>query len=116
MCRKKLIIFHQFFRFDFGLSGAITDNSWIGEYTNSYAIPIGGPYCHGCWLAGEHHHFELPEGAVEQEIKEHGNVFGCGLVLDPEDKLAIFFTLNGQLLGKWMLEISIIKKYTFSIN
>jgi hypothetical protein len=42
----------------------------------------------------------LPEGANRPEKKQYGNVFGCGLVLDPDNKLAIFFTLNGQLLGK----------------
>jgi hypothetical protein len=47
----------------------------------------------------------LSEGAVEQEMKQFGNVYGCGLVLDPKDKLWIFFTLNGQLLGELMLAI-----------
>jgi hypothetical protein len=38
-------------------------------------------------------------------MKENGNAFGCGLVLNPEDNLAIFFALNGQLLGELVLEI-----------
>jgi hypothetical protein len=60
-------------------------------------------------LDGVMHYFELPEGAILQN--PHGwewehrhsigiNVFGCGLVLDPEDKLAIFFTMNGMLMGE----------------
>jgi hypothetical protein len=94
-----LIIFKQFFRASLGLSnGAIPDESWIGRYPNSYALPID--YCYRCWLDGARHFFELPEGANRPEKKQYGNVFGCGLVLDPDNKLAIFFTLNGQLLGK----------------
>jgi hypothetical protein len=47
----------------------------------------------------------LPEGAIKPEKKEYGmDVFGCGLVLDPEDKLAIFFTRNGNLRGKSVIE------------
>jgi hypothetical protein len=55
-----------------------------------------------CWIAGEEHRFELPEGADRPRQKKDGtdDVYGCGLVLDPENKLAIFFTLNGQLLGE----------------
>jgi hypothetical protein len=52
----------------------------------------------------------LPEGAVEPEINENGNVIGCGLVLEPDNKLAIFFTLNGQIWGELVLEILRIKK------
>jgi hypothetical protein len=110
-----LIIFNQFFRSDVGLSGAIAD-LWIGGYSNSYGISIVDHHYYGGWLAGELHRFELPEGAIQPEMKENGNIFGCGLVLDPDNNLAIFFTLNGQLLGEFMLEILIIKKYTFSIN
>jgi hypothetical protein len=76
----------------------------IGQDSNSYAsaIPIGH---HGCLLAGERHRFELPEGAIiRPKMKEDGNVYGCGLVLDPDNNLAIFFTLNGQLLCKLELK------------
>jgi hypothetical protein len=59
------------------------------------------------------HLFELPEGTVEPEMKEYGNVFGCGLVLDPDNKLTIFYTLNGKLLGELMLEILRIKKSAY---
>jgi hypothetical protein len=82
-------------------------NSSIGGYSNSYAIHIVGHHhgYYGYYIAGTPHLFELPEGAVEQEMKENGNVFGCGLIVDPDNKLVIFFTLNGQLLGKLMLQI-----------
>jgi hypothetical protein len=87
-----------------GLSGGVIpvrDNSWIGRFSNSYAIPNG--YFYGCWLAGEVHQFELPEGSICLKRNRDINVFGCGLVLDSEDKLAIFFTFNGQLLGELVL-------------
>jgi hypothetical protein len=94
--------FTQIFRSYVGLSdGAIPD--WIGRNPNSFAIDIGLHHCYGCWLAGEPHVFELPEGAIQPEMKENGNVYGCGLVLDPDNNLAIFFTLNGKLLGKLIL-------------
>jgi hypothetical protein len=107
MLTKNSIIFKQFFRCYVGLSGAIPDNSLIGGYSNSYAMPIIGHHhhCYGCLLAGERHRFELPEGAIQPEMKQFGNVFGCGLVLDPDNNLAIFFTLNGKLLGELMLEV-----------
>jgi hypothetical protein len=63
------------------------------------------------WIAGEQHRFELPEGADRPRPKNDGtDVYGCGLVLDPEDKVAIFFTLNGQLLGELMLLVLRINK------
>jgi hypothetical protein len=77
----------------------------IGQDSNSYGIPIVGHHCYGCWLAGEVHRFELPEGAVKPEMEENGNVVGCGLVLDPDNEMAIFFSLNGKLLGELMLKI-----------
>jgi hypothetical protein len=76
-----------------------------------------------CWLAGEPHQFELPEGVVQPKWKSNGsNVFGCGLLLDPEDKVAIFFTLNGQLMGESVLDVLKINKnkshvyFLYSVN
>jgi hypothetical protein len=106
---KKLDYFSQFIRWTVGLSvGAIPDNLWIGGlYPNSYAIPNDNE----CWLAGEIQQFELPEGTIRPRRNLYINVMGCGLVLDPEDKLWIFFTLNGQLLGKfWLLPVNRINK------
>jgi hypothetical protein len=31
-----------------------------------------------------------------------GNVFGGGILIDPDNKVAIFFTLNGILLGEYI--------------
>jgi hypothetical protein len=41
------------------------------------------------------------------EWKGRGDVVGCGLVFNPGvyDGLAIFFTLNGTLLGQFMVEV-----------
>jgi hypothetical protein len=101
--------FLSIFRCNLGLSRAsvVSDKSYafIGEYSNSYAILIAGNTCYRSSLAGASLYFELPEGAVQPIWKRNGNVFGCGLVLDPDNKLEIFFTLNGKLLGKLMLEI-----------
>jgi hypothetical protein len=107
MCKykKKDYFSSQFLiRLRVGLSdGEIPDNLSIREYSNSYAIP-NYHNLDECWLAGELHHFVLPEGAIQPRRKLPGiNVFGCGLVLDPEDKLCIFFTLNGQLLGEFRM-------------
>jgi hypothetical protein len=75
----------------------------FGEYYNSYGIPNGHFYCS---FAKRTHFFELSEETIQSRWKPDSiNVLGCGLVLDPEDKLAIFFTLNGQLRGKLVLEI-----------
>jgi hypothetical protein len=95
---------NKLFRCDYGLSD-VAIPYYIGRNSNSYGIPILGRHCYGCCLAGERHRFELPEGANRPEMKDNGNVFGCGLVLDPHNYLAIFFTLNGQLLGKLILDI-----------
>jgi hypothetical protein len=48
----------------------------------------------------------LPVGAIQPRLLHNGiDVYGCGLVLDHEDKLAIFFTLNGQLMGEFVLDV-----------
>jgi hypothetical protein len=81
-------------------SGTIPAAEVIGWCRNSYAILDG--FQNECYLAGESHSFQLPEGAIRRpEMKEYANTYGCGLVLDPENKFAIFFTLNGQLLGEF---------------
>jgi hypothetical protein len=57
------------------------------------------------------HHFELPEGVIRPRRAPSGiNALGCGLVLDPHDKLWIFFTLNGKLMGELALGVLQIRK------
>jgi hypothetical protein len=81
----------------FGLSdGIIPEYKEIGEHPNSYAfVQLSFTTC--CFsLAGEDHQFEFRPG-----MNFGYNVFGCGLLLDPNDKLAIFFTLNGSIIGQY---------------
>jgi hypothetical protein len=48
--------------------------------------------------------FELPNGDNGVPTKDGpGNVAGCGLLLDQENKVSIFFTMNGILLDKFKL-------------
>jgi hypothetical protein len=107
--------FSQFIRASVGFSdGAIPDddNQWHGQLSNSFAIQTG-LFHYECLLAGETHPFELPEGSVRPTWNRYSVfVYGCGLVLDPEDRLAIFFTVNGKLLGKLVPEVLMISKKT----
>jgi hypothetical protein len=58
--------------------------------------------CDYCLLSGHEHFLEWPAGAVKPKWTGTGceDVFGCGLVLSVDNKLAIFFTTNGTLMGK----------------
>jgi hypothetical protein len=49
------------------------------------------------------HHFEWPNGAIIPKSIDKGEVMGCGLLLNPEKGLFIFFTSNGILLGPFPL-------------
>jgi hypothetical protein len=88
-----------------GLAGGeIPRGGWIGMSPNSYAIGI--PQYREFYqfrLAGQQNYFEFPEGVIQPEVKETGNVFGCGILVDPDDKLTIFFTLNGILIGSVLI-------------
>jgi hypothetical protein len=61
--------------------------------------------CDYCRLSGDAHFFEWPAGAIKPMLYGCGDVFGCGLVLSADDKLAIFFTANGILLGQLSLTL-----------
>jgi hypothetical protein len=50
-----------------------------------------------------HKIYELPVGARPEPQNVHRNVFGCGILMHPDNKVKIFFTLNGILLGKFLL-------------
>jgi hypothetical protein len=90
--------FHRCFYI--GLSdGAIGDGALICETANCYAFGNGRDHC---WLSGKEHQFEWANGGGEitrPKWSGQGNVLGCGLLLSPQNKWTIFFTLNGILMG-----------------
>jgi hypothetical protein len=73
---------------------------YVGSYQNSYSYPPGRDYC---VLANDRPCLEWPKEILKpgRLLKGQGNVGGCGLLVDPNDKLAIFFTFNGKLIGLW---------------
>jgi hypothetical protein len=94
----KIQNFLQFRGYCIGLSiRNIPDGSCVANSPNCYAIRDGDDYC---FLAGKVHEFEWPKGTTRPTWNGQGNVAGCGLVLSPDNKLAIFFTLNGILMGQ----------------
>jgi hypothetical protein len=56
------------------------------------------------------HDFEWPDRAIKPEWKGLGNVVGCGITIDRNGKLSLFFTLNGILLGKFCGRIGLKRK------
>jgi hypothetical protein len=60
----------------------------------------------GCWLM-EWLLSAADTSALGQGYAQ-GNVFGCGLLMDSDDSVAIFFTLNGILLGEFFFQVSFI--------
>jgi hypothetical protein len=77
-------------------SGNIQDESYVGGLPNSYAIQHSRDHC---WLSGSVYPFEWPNEAIKPTWNGLGDVVGCGLLLSPGNKLAIFFTANGILMG-----------------
>jgi hypothetical protein len=86
---------------------------YVGGSPNSYGISEK----RGCWLSGKEHKLECPCGAIaggrvagqkhnfDRPIGsfDAGDVFGSGLLLNSKNELAVFFTVNGILLGKLLL-------------
>jgi hypothetical protein len=54
-----------------------------------------------CLLSGICQFFDWPDGSVKPTLYGCEDVFGCGLVLSANKKLAIFFTTNGILMGQF---------------
>jgi hypothetical protein len=88
--------------------GKICLGGLFGFPANSYAInipfitPNGNSY--QFFLAGQRHLIEFSsDGGIRPEQKETGNVVGCGILMNPDEKLTIFFTLNGILIGSVLI-------------
>jgi hypothetical protein len=82
-----------------GLSDlAISNCRFIGNYANSYASSTSN------------YQYLLAKGY--QPFERYRDVFGCGLVLDPDNKLVIFFTLNGQLWGKFISDLQLAYQHS----
>jgi hypothetical protein len=69
---------------------------------NTYAIQPGFDWCR---LSGKCHRFECPPEMGKPQWNGGGDVVGCGLFLDPKNKLSIFFTGNGMLMGNFYEQI-----------
>jgi hypothetical protein len=82
-----------------GLSGgSIPHDSGIANSSICHASSNRDDFC---YLSGKHK-FEWPKGAAKPTWKKGpGDVVGCGILVNRrENKLAIFFTGNGNLMGK----------------
>jgi hypothetical protein len=91
----------KFRHFHVGLSDGLipADGLDVGFAPNSYAIQDYDTFF--CLLSGTDHEFEWPDGVANKpKCKGPGDVLGCGLLLHPNNKVAIFFTANGILLGQ----------------
>jgi hypothetical protein len=86
-----------------GLSdGTVPDGTTIAGFKNSSAVMNGDDFC---WLNGDCHDFEWPIGTIKPEWKNGvGDVVGCGIMVNREDKVAIFFTGNGKLMGQFNVQ------------
>jgi hypothetical protein len=74
----------------------------IGGSPNSYGIvgyDFGACNCNdSLWLSGKEHELKCPIGTIAG-----AKVIGCGLLLNSKNELAVFFTVDGILLGKLFL-------------
>jgi hypothetical protein len=96
----QMVFFSLYLGFSDGTLIDDYDGTWIWDAPNSYSIPTCANNYNVCRLNGKYHEFEVEERLPTFNMVG-GNVHGCGLLLNPNDKLSIFFTLNGQLMGEF---------------
>jgi hypothetical protein len=88
-----------------GLSNGVippADETWFYEGPEFYLFSNCLLYDERCWLAGKLHQFEWPNGPIKIKRNKNGKLtIGCGILLNPENKLSIFFTTNGILMGQF---------------
>jgi hypothetical protein len=65
---------------------------------NSYGRPVDRLH-HSCRLSGTSYDFNPWGEWPRPEWNNHDNVHGCGLLLEPDGTIYIFFTVNGTLMG-----------------
>jgi hypothetical protein len=82
------------------MSGSLEDSS-LDTHPNCYAMPRRWRKEEDFYyIDGKKCELEWPEEAVKPKALKGEDVFGCGLLLNP-DKLAVFFTINGTLMGQF---------------
>jgi hypothetical protein len=72
---------------------------WICNSRNYHFFGNGHDHC---YPNTKKHIFEWPNRAIKPKWNGRGDVVGCGLVLSPNNQLAIFFTGNGILMGQFL--------------
>jgi hypothetical protein len=81
----------------FGIGGEFNRNSYSIATVSNIGRFLGYQF------------IELPTGARPEPSNFQGDVFGCGVLMHPDNKVTTFFTLNGILLGELFLVFFIYK-------
>jgi hypothetical protein len=59
-----------------------------------------------CWIEDDVHVFDWPNYENLPPANGPEDVLGCGLLINPENRVAIFFTSHGMLMGQFILELT----------
>jgi hypothetical protein len=72
----------------------------VGQHPNSCGFDEFGQAYYVC---GEIHHTNnyLPNEPVSASANGLGDIYGFGLLVKPNKELAIFGTINGELIGEF---------------